>query len=96
MTEAQRKRQANIAYSTYKMARYTDLYSAYGRCSSRKREAWDYCQKLCEKHNGEGLRVIGRNCHTFSAGFEFTDQETGEIMFMHITKSHDTAVPVKA
>ena len=92
MTERQQERQARISYPNYRMSKYTDLYSAYGRCSAKKREAWEYCKNLCEKYNGEGLRVIGRNAHRFSAGFEYTDSQTGDKMFMYISPNYDQAI----
>jgi hypothetical protein len=69
------------------------LYDAYGVFRRAKADAWEYCQELMGKFNGYGLKVIGHNCHTFSAGFMFEwDNIT---MFMYITPTRDIAVEVE-
>lgn len=70
------------------------LDDAYKSHSTAKNRAWRYCEELCEQHNGRKLKVIHHNTYVFTAGFEFTDKETGELMFMYITPSYDTAVPL--
>jgi len=94
MAKREQENRARANYSAWKRSSYTDVYHAYGSISKGKRDAWDYCVDLCKKYNGEGLKVISRNCHKFTAGFEYVDKETGEIMFMYITKGYDQAVPV--
>lgn len=76
----------------WKNSRYTDLYSAYGKCSAKKREAWRYCQELCEKYKGDGLKIISRNDCRFTAGFVYPDFSTGELMFMYISPSYNQSV----
>lgn len=71
----------------YDNSKEDELYKAYGRCSQAKRNAWEHCKALCREYNGTGLKVLGHNCHFFSAGFLFTDEETGVEKIMKITAS---------
>ena len=91
MTSAQ-KRTALNHYSAYKRSTTYSLDSAYGTDSSAKARAWRYCEDLMNQYDGYGLKVIGHNYHTFSAGFMF--EQDGKEMFMYITHARDTAVEV--
>ena len=91
-TRAYQKRMAKSNIMAWRNSRYTDLRSAYGRYSKDKADAWDYCMKLCSEKNGEGLKVISANSWRFTAGFVYPDAETGELMFMYITKEYDQPV----
>ena len=84
-------KQAAEVSSQYKLSDKDELYKAYGRCSAEKMRAWEHCKKLCHDYNGWGLKVLGANCYQFSAGFLFTDEETGVRRIMKITKSGHTA-----
>ena len=81
------------AYRSYCNSNYETLEDAYVRYSRAKKEAYDYCINLMKEFDGDGMRIIGRNCHTFSAGFifEVLDEETYEVKraFCYITKSYD-------
>lgn len=68
------------------------LYEAYGRPSYAKERAWEYCERLCEKHDGYGLVVMSANTFRFSAGFEYIDKETGAVSFMYISPDYDCSV----
>ena len=46
-----------------------------------------------DEYSGWGLKVITANTYIFTAGFEFTGEE-GQVMFMYITPSQNTAVEV--
>ena len=80
------------AYAKYLMSDKYDLHDAYGRFSNKKYEAWKYCQKLCEEHDGRGLKVIGANSSFFSAGFMY--EEDGKENFMYITHGGDYSAEV--
>ena len=95
MTTRDQKSMAHSAYYRYRKSTWNELYDAYSNFSKGKVDAWRYCKDLCAKLNGRDLKVVSRNCHKFTAGFEYTDPETGEIMFMYITKGYDMAVPVR-
>ena len=84
MTIREREKTARANITSWSNSRYTDLYSAYDRCSKDKRDAWEYCQDLCRRKNGEGLKVISRNSYRFTAGFIFPHPDTGELMFLII------------
>lgn len=90
LTERRKTAQANIA--KWRDSRYTDLRSAYGRYSKDKQDAWEYCEDLCRKKDGSGLRIISRNSWKFTAGFTYTDPTTGEFMFMYISPTYDQEV----
>lgn len=89
-----RKRIALSRYEDYKRSNATDLSDVYGRYSTAKAVAWNYCKELMAKNDGWGLRIISHNGFMFTAGFEFSDPETGVLKFMYITKTSDTAVEV--
>jgi hypothetical protein len=82
--------QANI--SKYRTSSDYSLSSVYGRYSDAKARAWRYCEQLCAKHNGWGLKVLSYNTFMFTAGFLFEDPETGVVQFMFITPNYDIAV----
>ena len=69
------------------------LYRAYKSFSQAKAEAWEYCEALCEKKGGRGLKVIGANSSFFSAGFLF--EEDGRKKLMYITKSDDRVIDLE-
>lgn len=64
------------------------IYEAYKNPSEAKRNAWKYCQMMCDTYNGYGLSVIGNNNFVFSAGFRFIDDNNNE-HFVYITPSYD-------
>lgn len=68
------------------------LEDVYGRYSSAKARAWNYCVELMKKYNGYGLKVLSSNTFMFTAGFLFEDKETGAVQFMFITPSYDCVV----
>lgn len=76
------------AYSRYKRSDEYSVYDAYKNCSYAKERAWYYCQELCEKYNGYGLKIIGHNCMQFSAGFEYKDADDN-VHFVYITRDYD-------
>ena len=94
MTTKEQENRARANYLTYRNSSWTELYDAYDSFSKGKVDAWKYCRDLCKQYNGRDLKVVNRNCHKFTAGFEYTDPESGEIMFMYITKGSNTAIPV--
>lgn len=71
----------------YKNSSDTELYHVYGTCSRKKLEAFDDCRKLMADYDGRDLRILSHNSHVFTAGFEYMNPETGEVMIMYITKS---------
>lgn len=79
---------------SYERSSTHNLYEAYGRFSNKKAEAWGYCEELCKKHDGKGLKVFGANTNFFSAGFLFTDEEGNECL-MYITHTNDRKIVLK-
>lgn len=88
----QQERSAKEHVTSYKNSTATGLDDVYGKCSSRKRDAWRYCENLCRNLNGTDLKVVSFNMNVFTAGFQFIDKDTGVVRYMHITPSSDTAV----
>ena len=89
----QREAQAREAYSVYcKLGIHRNLWDVYNNYSYKKSRAWDYCSDLCAQNDGWGLKVITYNTFIFTAGFYFTDKDTGVLRFMYITPSHDTPI----
>lgn len=76
---------AEYVSGQYRLSNMDELYKAYERASQAKWNAWENCKRLCREYDGWGLKVIGKNCHFFSAGFLFTDEETGVVRIMKIT-----------
>lgn len=90
MTSQERTAKRNI--SRWENSTDYSLDDVYNSCSSAKRKAWAYCEKLCRKYKGTDLKVVGHNCMIFTAGFQFIDSDTGVVKYMHITPSCNTAV----
>lgn len=57
-----------------------DVYNSY---SVAKLNAWEYCQRKCDKMNGRRLTVLSHTCHFFTAAFEYTHPDTGVLM-LHV------------
>ena len=81
------------AYMSYLRSGLYSLYDCYNNFSSRKAQAWEYCQNLMEEKNGSGLKVISYNTNFFTAGFVYEDE--GKKMFMYITASSDVASEIE-
>lgn len=92
MTIRQQERTARGNLNRYATSDMYDIFDAYGRPSIYKVRAWEYCKELCHKFSGWGLKVISRNTSIFTAGFEYADPETGEVIFMYINPRYDIAV----
>lgn len=60
-------------YNAYKKSEMKSLRDAYGTFSAKKQAAWDSCVALMRACNGTDLRIVGKNCHVFTAGFTFVD-----------------------
>ena len=92
MTIKQQERNAKAHIRNYDRSTATSLSDVYGRFSTAKARAWEYCKDLCATSNGWGLKVISHNTNFFSAGFLFTDPETGVVRFMFIAPAYDIEV----
>lgn len=80
------------AYEAWKKSEMTCLEDAYSKSSEAKQRAWTRCIRLCKGNNGTNLRIIGRNCHMFSAGFVYF--KDGQRTFVWITKDKVRQMPV--
>lgn len=86
------QKQAISKINTWKNSTDTQLSDVYGRHSTAKDEAFEYCKNLCRKLNGTRLRIVTHNLNVFTAGFQYADKDTGVLYYMHITPTCDTAV----
>lgn len=57
-----------------------DVYKSY---SVAKLNAWEHCQRMCDKMNGRRLTVLSYNSNFFTAAFEYTHPDTGVLM-LHV------------
>lgn len=78
------------------------LYEVYGKCSSRKKQAWEEISSQCQELNGENLHITGAGSHFFSCiyAYPIINDETGEITDMVIRKetagnTYELALPIK-
>lgn len=85
-------KEARYITEQYKRSKATCLADVYGRYSSKKVEAFDYCRRLMAEHDGSDLRILSANTYIFTAAFQFMNKETGEAMLMYITPSKDKEV----
>ena len=92
MTQKQKEKSAKEHYQMYLRSEWKNIFQAYGKPSMKKIEAFEYCENLCKKHDGHGLKIITRNTDKFTAGFEY--KENGIPMFMYITPSYDVEIEV--
>ena len=83
------KKNAGIVAS-YNRGGYTELSQCYGRYSTKKSKAWDYCKALCKEKNGNGLKILSRNVYQFTAAFKY--EENGKQYLMYISKSEDRPI----
>lgn len=86
------KRQAIANFARYVRSDYDSLFKAYEKPSKDKRKAWEHCKNLCDAFDGYRLKVITKNCHMFTAGFQYIDVDSGEERFYFITKSYEVVV----
>lgn len=66
-------------------SRGNQLSMVYGRYSSAKAAAWEYCERLCSELDGHNLCITSNNSYRFTAQFEFDHPENGRPMVCHIT-----------
>ena len=86
MTEIKGKKLLGF-YQSYCRSTEYNIFQAYNRPSDAKIRAFDYCLDLMSKLDGHGIRIVGHNCMTFSAGFEF--EKDGRRYYCHITPTYD-------
>lgn len=68
---------------------YAHLSDCYGRYSSAKARAFNYCRGLCYAFGGYNLRIVSHNTFMFCVKFEFAHPETNELCTAYITPSHN-------
>lgn len=96
MTRKEMERQARKHYKAWVHSEDYALELVYNSFSANKGRAWCYCREKQSELNGYGLKVITHNCTVFTAGFEYTDDNTGEAKFYYIAPTFDCDIPVTA
>lgn len=66
----------------------TELRQIYGRWSNLKENAMRECKEKCAAVNGYNFRIIGHTGWAFSVAWNFTNQDTGEVMTQIETSSN--------
>ena len=77
-------------YKRYMISRDYSLFDVYGSFSKRKRDAWEYCKRLCKQNDGIWLKVLGANSNFFSAAFMYDNGNK----LMYITHSNDRTIDI--
>ena len=77
-------------YNNYLRSTATTLRDVYSSYSYAKEKAYNYCRSLCADYDGYDFKIIGHNCHVFSAGFTFSDGMNEYLMY--ITPSKDEKI----
>lgn len=80
-------------HKAYLRSDATHLSDVYGRWSSAKQSAYDYCRNLFDRLDGKGFTIVSSNTFMFTVGFDYKDLDTGEDMFAYITRDHDYCCP---
>ena len=75
------KRNLSAYYEQYKRTTATTLSDVYGRYSTKKQDAYDWCMKKMDELEGYGMKVLSATTYHFTVGFLYTDKETGKLMF---------------
>ncbi len=87
MTHANTKAIRN-AYVQYARSTATSLDHVYKSYSSRKMDAWHYCERLAKQYNAvTDLYIISHNSDFFSVGFE--GMHEGRQAFFWITARNE-------
>lgn len=80
-------------YRRYQRTANEKLSDVYGRYSSEKEKAYNYCKELQYKYNGERFRILSSNTCIFTVGF--TGYIDGIKHFFYITPTYDRAMPLE-
>lgn len=68
------------------------IYSVYEKPSARKKEIWQHLCGLKDAQQGYDLRVIGYNCHYFTAAYRYRDADDKEMLRV-FTSCKDFVLP---
>ena len=75
------------AYANYQQSNNYTLRDCYVSYSYAKEKVFNYCKELCDKYNGNGLKIISYNTFGFSCGFiGLVDNKKA---FVYITKDYN-------
>lgn len=80
-------KQIKQAYQNYLNSNATALHKVYKNWSSKKDDAWQYCEPIKEKYNGKDMKIVGYNDNYFSVGF--IGKIDNKLAFIYITASYD-------
>lgn len=83
-----KQKDLNSYYQRWLESTENTIYKAYGRPSVYKVRAFERCEDIMHEFDGYSLRIVGHNCHQFTAAF-FTDTD-----FYVITKQNIYVMPL--
>ena len=75
----------------YRRSNATELWEVYGRCSEKKREAFEKCRKLQATYGGWGGRICTANSYRFTYAFKF-DNGYNQTCLCYITNIKDGTI----
>lgn len=81
-------------YNEFKRAENTLLAHCYGNYSRAKERAFDHCKRKAFEWYADRERIISHNCNVFTYGFTGMHPETGEAVFVVITRDYDRYIPL--
>lgn len=78
----------NSYYQRWLDSTENTIYKAYSRPSVYKLRAFERCEDIMHEFGGYNLRIVGHNCHLFSAAF------TTDTDFYVITRDNIYTMPL--
>lgn len=84
----------NAYYHAYARGAKTDLFQVYGRFSSNKQKAMDYCKELQYRLGGYNATIVGHSSHFFSYAFFYWDGDLKKECLCYCTHANDYKFPI--
>lgn len=81
-------------YNQFKRSENTILTHCYTNYSQAKERAFDYCKRKGFEWYADRERIISHNCNVFTYAFTGLHPETGECVFVVITRDYDRWIPL--
>ena len=82
------KKQLEGFYNQYKKATARELHEVYGKYSSAKASAMQYCKELQNNMNGYDGRICSANTFQFTYAFQYIN-ESGKHCLAYITAAQN-------
>ena len=82
-----------LQYHRFLHSSYTDIYSAYKNPSDIKVSIWERYRREAAALGSYNIKVLSRNCFTFSLGFTYCKDD--KKYFRYISPAKDITVEVE-